>query len=168
MVLIKNKQVVEGDAWQYVADDQPVPVDGDVVVGFARYDRDNFDYTKRTGRLGLRIDPEDDLMQVLTHLPKVDLVVITFPKYGEGRGYTKARLLRERFRYEGELRAVGEVLADQLFYMARCGFDAFELAPGKSAEAALRAFETFSVKYQASTDEPRPLYRRVQRGQSAV
>ena len=168
MVLIKNKQVVEGDTWQYVADDQPVPLDGDVVVGFARYDRDNFDYTKRTGRLGLRIDPEDDLMQTLTHLPKVDLVVISFPRYGDGRGYTKARLLRERFHYQGELRAVGEVLADQLFYMSRCGFDTFELAPGKSVEAALRSFDDFSVKYQASTDEPRPLYRRVQRGQSTV
>jgi uncharacterized protein (DUF934 family) len=168
MVLIKSRQVVTGDVWQYVADDQPVPMDGDVVVGFARYDRDNFDYTQRTGRLGLRIDPEDDLLQVVTHLPKVDLIVIKFPKFGDGRGYTKARLLRERFHYEGELRAVGEVLTDQLFYMARCGFDAFELAEGKSVEAALRAFEDFSVKYQASTDEPRPLYRRAQRGQAAV
>lgn len=166
MVLIKNKQVVSGDPWQYVADDQPVPPEGDIVVGFARYDRDNFDYTTRTGRLGLRIDPEDDLLQVLTHLPKVELVVISFPKFGDGRGYSKARLLRERFHYQGELRAAGEVLADQLFYMVRCGFDAFELAPGKSVEAAIRSFSDFSVTYQAATDEPRPLYRRVPRGES--
>jgi uncharacterized protein (DUF934 family) len=166
MVLIRNKQVVQGDPWQYVADDQPVPPSGDIVVGFARYDRDNVDYTARSGRLGLRIDPEDDLLQVITHLPKVQLVAIHFPKCTEGRGYSKARLLRERFHYQGELRAVGEVLADQLFYMARCGIDTFELAPGKNVEAALQAFETFSVTYQAATDEERPLYRRVQRGES--
>jgi len=165
MVLIKNKQVVTGDPWQYVADDQPVPESGDIVVGFSRYDRDSVDYTKRSGRLGLRLDPEDDLLQVVTHLDCVSLVTINFPKFGDGRGYTKARLLRERFKYQGELRAVGEVLSDQLFYMLRCGFDAFELAQGKSVAAALAAFEDFSVKYQAATDEPRPLYLRVQRGE---
>ena len=72
---------------------------------------------------------------------KVDLVAITFPKFGDGRGYSKARLLRERFGYKGELRAVGEVLGDQLFYMHRCGFDAFELVDGKDVAAALRCLE---------------------------
>jgi len=165
MVLLKNKQVVSGDPWKYIADDQEVPASGDIVVGFARYDRDNYDYTQREGRLGLRIDPEDDLLQVITHLPQLELVCVNFPKFGDGRGYTKARLLRERFGWKGELRAVGEVLGDQLFYMLRCGFDAFELVPGKSIEAALRCFEDFSVRYQAATDEQRPLYRRAQRGE---
>src|SRR5689334_11894939 len=122
MVLIKDKHVVQDDPWTYVADDQPVPDTGDVVVGFARFDRDDYDYDARKGRLGLRIDPEDDLMQVVTHLPKVALVAVNFPKFGDGRGYTKARLLRERFNWQGELRAVGEVLSDQLFCMLRCGF----------------------------------------------
>jgi uncharacterized protein (DUF934 family) len=168
MVLIRNKQIVENDPWVYVADDQPIPASGDIVVGYARFDRDNVAYEARNGRLGLRIDPEDDLLQVITHLPKVGLVAVNFPKFGDGRGYTKARLLRERFRYTGELRAVGEVLADQLFYLARCGCDAFELAPGKDAAAALRALADFSVTYQAATDEPRPLYRRVHRGERAL
>lgn len=168
MVLIKNKQVVSNDPWQYVADDQPVPASGDIIVGFARYDRDSYDYSQRSGRLGLRIDPEDDLMQVVTHLSKVGLVAVSFPKFSDGRGYTKARHLRERFHFEGELRAVGEVLGDQLFYMLRCGFDAFELTAGKDAEAALRCFEDFSVTYQAATDETRPLYRRVKRGERAL
>ena len=165
MALIRNRQLVEGDPWVYVADTEPVPDAGDIVVGFARYDRDSYDYGKRSGRLGLRIDPEDDLLQVITHLPKVDLVAINFPKFGDGRGYTKARLLRERFHYTGELRAVGEVLSDQLFYLQRCGFDSFALVDGKSVEAALRAFEDFTVTYQAATDEPRPLFRRAPRGQ---
>jgi uncharacterized protein (DUF934 family) len=165
MALIKNRQVVSDDKWIAIADDQPIPDTGDILVGFARYDRDDFDYGKRRGRLGLRIDPEDDLLQVITHLPKVELIAINFPKFGDGRGYTKARLLRERFGYTGELRAVGEVLGDQLFYMLRCGFDAFQLVDGKSIEAALRCFDDFSVRYQAATDEKRPLYVRAQRGQ---
>jgi uncharacterized protein (DUF934 family) len=166
MALIKNRQVVTDDPWIYVADDQPIPERGDIVVGFARFDRDNYDYDKRDGRLGLRIDPEDDLMQMITHLEKASLVAINFPKFGDGRGYTKARLLRERFHYKGELRAVGEVLGDQLFYMLRCGFDAFQLVDGKSVEAALRCFDDFSVTYQAATDDPRPLFRRARRGQA--
>lgn len=168
MALIRNKQVVEGDPWQYIRDDQEVPARGDVVVGFARFDRDNQDYEAREGRFALRIDPEDDLLQVITHLPKVELICVSFPKFGDGRGYSKARLLRERFGYRGELRAVGEVLTDQIFYLSRCGFDSFELAPGKDVSAALRAFEDFSVTYQGATDEPRPLYRRAQRSGSAV
>jgi uncharacterized protein (DUF934 family) len=164
MALLKDHKVVENDPWLALKDDQPVPPEGDVLVGFARFDRDDIDYEARNGRFGLRIDPEDDLHQVITHLPKVGLVAIHFPKFGDGRGYSKARLLRERYGYKGELRAVGEVLTDQLFYMLRCGFDAFQLADGKDTEAALAAFQTFSVTYQGATDDGRPLYRRTQRG----
>lgn len=167
MALIKDKRVVTDDPWLCLADDQPIPETGDVLISWQRFDREDIDPETRNGRVGLRIEPEDDLLQVITHLPKVRLVAIDFPKFGDGRGYSKARLLRERYHYTGELRAVGEVLADQLFYMLRCGFDSFQLAAGKDTEAALRSFETFSVKYQAATDEPRPLYVRAHRGEHA-
>jgi len=167
MALIKNKQVVTDDPWVSVPDSEPIPATGDVLIGWHRFDREDIDPETRDGRVGLRIEPEDDLLQIITHLPKIALLAIDFPKFGDGRGYTKARLLRERYRYQGELRAVGEVLSDQLFYLLRCGFDAFELAPGKDTEAALRSFETFSVTYQAATDEPRPLYARARRGEHA-
>jgi uncharacterized protein (DUF934 family) len=164
MALLKDYKVVENDPWIALADDQPVPPQGDVIVGFKRFDHDDVDYEARAGRFGLRIDPEDDLTQVVTHLSKVGLVAIHFPKFGDGRGYSKARLLRERYGYKGELRAVGEVLTDQLFYLLRCGFDAFQLADGKDTQAALAAFQTFSVTYQGATDDGRPLYRRAHRG----
>jgi uncharacterized protein (DUF934 family) len=167
MALLKDKKLVKDDPWVYVADNQPIPESGDVIVGYARWDREDGDLSKRNGRLGLRIDPEDDLLQVITHLPKVSVLAISFPKFGDGRGYTKARLLRERYKYQGELRAVGEVLGDQLFFMLRCGFDSFELAAGKDVELALRCFDDFSVTYQAATDDPRPLYRRAHRGEHA-
>ena len=167
MPLIKNRAVVEGDPWQYVKDDQEVPATGDVLVTLPRYLKEHEALSKRSGRLGVTVEPTDELVELAPHVSSLGLIAVHFPKFGDGRGYTKARLLRERYGYTGEIRAVGEVLTDQLFYMARVGFDAFYLVDGKDVNAALRAFDDFSVKYQAAADEARPLYRRVARGQVA-
>lgn len=168
MALIKQGKVVDGDSWQLIADDAPVPESGDVIVGLARLLAGADPLGARKGRLGVRVDPEDEPSEIATVLPRVALVAIHFPKFGDGRGYSKARLLRERYGFEGELRAVGEVLADQLQYMSRCGIDAFALSAGKDISAALHALHDFSVTYQAATDDPRPLYRRVARGQKTA
>ena len=97
-------------------------------------------------------------------LSKLALLTVDFPKFTDGRGYSIARLLRDRLKYKGELRAVGHgVLTDQLFYMARVGFNAFELVEGKSVDHALAALDSFSVTYQAAADDDRPLFRRVTR-----
>jgi uncharacterized protein (DUF934 family) len=88
------------------------------------------------------------------------LVAIEVAKFTDGRHYSLARLLRERHGFTGELRAVGDVLPDQLFYMLRCGYSSFELAPGKSLETGVRCLAAFSVSYQGAADDPRPLYRR--------
>jgi uncharacterized protein (DUF934 family) len=168
MALIRQGKVVEGDTWQAVADDAPVPESGDVIVGLSRLLANEATLSARKGRLGVRVDPEDDVSEAVKALPKVELVALSFPKFGDGRAYSKARLFRERHGFKGEVRAVGEVLADQLQYMLRCGFDAFVLAPGKDVAAALLAMRDFSVTYQAATDDPRPLYRRVARGQKSA
>ena len=165
MPLIKQNQLVESDSWQLVADDAELPAQGDVVVGLKRLLADHDALRARPGKLGVRIDPEDEIDDARQALDKVALVALTFPKFGDGRAYSKARLFRDRFGYKGELRAVGEVLADQLQYMSRCGFDAFQLAEGKDVAAALRALRDFTVTYQGASDDPRPLYRRVARGQ---
>jgi uncharacterized protein (DUF934 family) len=164
MALIKGDRIVPDDGFRWFADDQALPAEGNLLVSLARFERDAAALAGHQGKVGLRVDPEDDLSRVVPLLSKVQLVAIHFPKFGDGRGYSKARLLRERHGYRGELRAVGEVLADQLFYMTRCGFDAFELVEGKDVQAALHALKGFSVTYQAATDDPRPLYRRVKRG----
>jgi uncharacterized protein (DUF934 family) len=88
------------------------------------------------------------------------LIAVNFPQFTDGRGYSIARLLRERYSWRGELRAIGDVLRDQLFYLARCGFDAFMLREGQDAQAALAAFNDFSEGYQASVERPQPLFRR--------
>jgi uncharacterized protein (DUF934 family) len=165
MPLIKHNKLVDADSWQFVNDDADVPAQGDVVVGLKRLLADVDSLRARPGKLGVRIDPEDELDQAKQALDKVVLVALTFPKFGDGRAYSKARLFRDRFGYKGELRAVGEVLADQLQYMSRCGFDAFQLAEGKDVAAALRALSDFTVTYQGASDDPRPLYRRVKRGE---
>ena len=83
------------------------------------------------------------------HLPRLDLVAVEFPTAGEGRGYSHGRLLRERFGFRGELRAVGAgVRQDQVFLLARCGFDAIELAAGEDPQAARRALNRYDVAYQ--------------------
>jgi uncharacterized protein (DUF934 family) len=161
MRVIKDRAVIE-DGWELVPAGADVPATGDVIVDLARWNSGNSELLKREGRTGVVLSSSQtaDQIQALESLP---LVAIEFPKFGDGRGYSTARLLRERFGYQGELRAVGDVLRDQLFYMARCGIDSFALKSGKDAEGALQAFEEFSVTYQAGADDPRPLFRRVRR-----
>jgi uncharacterized protein (DUF934 family) len=106
----------------------------------------------------LRLEPTDDPASI--SLEGADRVEVNFPKFGDGRGYSIARLLRERYGYRGELRAVGHITRDLLFYLESCGFDAFELRPGEDAQEALASFEDFTEAYQASFARPLPLFRR--------
>jgi uncharacterized protein (DUF934 family) len=108
----------------------------------------------------LRLEPTDDPAAFVDRLANVARVEVHFPKFGDGRGFTLARLLRERYGYRGELRAVGHVVRDHLYYMESCGFDAYELKDGEDPEEALAAFDDFSEAYQASTTRPLPLFRR--------
>ena len=106
----------------------------------------------------LRLEPTDDPAAVA--LEGVARIEVNFPKFGDGRGYSIGRLLRERHGYRGELRAVGHITRDLLFYLESCGFDAFELRPGEDPHEALAGFEDFSEAYQASVARPLPLFRR--------
>jgi uncharacterized protein (DUF934 family) len=108
----------------------------------------------------LTLEPTDDPAALAGRLAGLKVVAVRFPKYGDGRGYSIGRLLRERYGYAGELRAVGEVARDHLFMLAHCGFDAFELREGEDPQAALAAFDDFSDLYQASAAQPLPLFRR--------
>jgi uncharacterized protein (DUF934 family) len=107
----------------------------------------------------LRLEPSDDPAAFADRLDRVARIEVNFPKFGDGRGYSIARLLRERYGYKGELRAVGQITRDHLFFMESCGFDAFQLRDGEDAEDALAAFEDFSDSYQGSLTRP-PLFRR--------
>jgi len=108
----------------------------------------------------LRLEPTDDPAAFAEQLGRAARVEVNFPKFGDGRGYSIGRLVRERYGYRGELRAVGHITRDLLFYLESCGFDAFELRPGEDPQAALAGFDDFSEAYQASVARPLPLFRR--------
>ena len=108
----------------------------------------------------LRLEPTDDPAAVAERLARVARVEVHFPKFGDGRGFSIGRLLRERYGYSGELRAVGHITRDHLFFLESCGFDAFELREGEDPHAALAAFDDFSESYQASPKRAQPLFRR--------
>ena len=108
----------------------------------------------------LRLEPTDEPAAFADRLGTAARVEVNFPKFGDGRGYSIGRLVRERYGYRGELRAVGHITRDLLFYLESCGFDAFELRPGEDPQEALAAFEDFSEAYQASVARPLPLFRR--------
>jgi uncharacterized protein (DUF934 family) len=149
------------DHWQRLRDDEPYPaLDAlPVLVSHARLVREREQLAARPGAFGiwLRSDAEpDELANELAQLP---LIAIEVPKFTDGRHFSLARLLRERYKFAGELRAFGDVLPDQLFYMRRCGYTSFELKPGKSLETGVRTLQAFSVVYQGAADQG-PLYRR--------
>lgn len=144
-------QSLEPKAWLQVGEDGLVPdfpEPADLVVPPQLWRLRREDLLARRGRLGLRLEADDDLAEFAADLEHFSLVAVNFRKFGDGRGYSTARLLRERYGYRGELRAVGAVARDHLYFMARCGFDAFALRDGEDALEALAAFEDFSASYQ--------------------
>lgn len=114
----------------------------------------------RADAFGVWLDAGDDPAAIAADLDRFALVAVNFPKFTDGRGYSIARTLRERYGYRGELRAIGDVLHDQLQLLHRCGFDAFALRADKDAERALAGLNTFSESYQGAVDQPLPLFRR--------
>ena len=108
----------------------------------------------------LLLTATDELEPLAGHLQGVRWIVIEFAKIGEGRGYSQARLLRQRYGYAHELRARGALKRDQLVFLARCGFDAFDLDAAEDLDASLSALDTFSVAYQDGDEALLPLRHR--------
>lgn len=156
--VIKHRQIIE-DRWQHLPDDAELP-EGPVIVSLARWRRERAALLARGEPVGVRLPNTVNVAELAEDLPKLAVVALEFPKFADGRAHSQARLLRERYGYRGELRAVGDVLRDQLFFMARNGFDAFELRADRNLEDALAAFGEFSDGYQPAADQPLPLYRR--------
>ena len=116
--------------------------------------------THEPEQVGVWLDPDQEPAELVDDFAALSLIAIDFPVFRDGRGYSIARLLRSRYGWSGELRSIGDVLRDQLFYMSRVGFDAFAVRADKDIHDALKAFGEFTVSYQAAQDEPNPLFRR--------
>lgn len=110
--------------------------------------------------VGVQIGPADDPLVLGPDVESLALIAIEFPRFSDGRGYSLARLVRQRLGYLGELRAVGDVLRDQVFNLLRCGFDSLALRDDQDVAAALAAFSDFREVYQGAGDPPLPLFRR--------
>lgn len=156
--IIKNRQIIE-DSWPTIADDAELPT-GPALVSLARWNRERAALLARSEPLGVQLPNTANIADLVADLPHWPVVALEFPKFADGRAYSQARLLRERYGYQGEIRAVGDVLRDQLLFMARSGFDAFAVRADRSLEDALAGFSDFSESYQPAADQPLPLYRR--------
>jgi uncharacterized protein (DUF934 family) len=158
MVLIKHRAIAT-DSWQSL-DQGALPAAGDVIVPLAVWLAERDALLARGGRVGVLLQPNDDPSWLAGDVARIALIAVHFPAFTDGRGYSTARLLRERHGYRGELRAVGDIQRDQLFHLHRVGFDAFELKDGADLNDALTAFDDFSESYQAAVHPPSPLFRR--------
>jgi len=170
--LIKNRQLAndswlrldrEPERWLAPGEDGLVPdfpAAADLIVPLKVWRLRRDDLVERQGRTGVWLESADDPGALAGDSERLALIAVHFPKFSDGRGFSTARLLRERYGFRGELRAVGDVLRDQLFFLGRCGFDAFALREDQDAEAALGAFDDFSEAYQGAVDQPGPLFRR--------
>jgi uncharacterized protein (DUF934 family) len=144
--ILRQRELI-ADHWHYLGEAYS-PGDA-VVVPCAELLRERERWWAWEGRLGVRLSPVDRVEELAEELARLDLVAVEFPSPGEGRGYSQGRLLRERYDFRGELRAVGAgVRQDLLFLLARCGFDAMELASGEDPQAARRALSRYEVAYQ--------------------
>ena len=152
MPLIKAGRFVS-DPWEHVADDAAIPAGAPASVSFRRWSAERDALLRRGGLLGLRLPNDVAVATLGPDIASFALIVLTFPRFTDGRAYSQARLLRGRFGYRGELRASGEVLRDQLLFMRRCGFDAFAVSERAVTENWLTGFGDFDVFYQPGEGE---------------
>jgi uncharacterized protein (DUF934 family) len=156
---------VESDDWIFLGAvspeelEQPLP-GGAVAVPLPYWKQHRAALLARREPTGVWLGPFDEPGDILGDFDALGIVAVLFPKFTDGRGYSTAALLRTRYGYRGELRAFGDVGRDQLFYLKRCGFDSFQLAPHRDPEEALPSFADFSLRYQGSVDDPVPLFRK--------
>jgi uncharacterized protein (DUF934 family) len=168
MAIIKDRKVV-ADPWQRLeaAADGKFPAElpaGDLIVPLALWLERRDALLSRAGRIGVWLNSNEEPGTIAGDLEHFGVVAVNFPKLGDGRGFSIGRLLRERYGWKGELRAVGDIFRDQLFFLSSCGFDSFALRDGEDPEEALAGFGVFSESYQASVERPLPLFRRRRAG----
>jgi uncharacterized protein (DUF934 family) len=158
--LIKDRRLAT-DSWRLLEDAAAaLPADGGVIVTLAVWGARRDELLARTAPVGVQLGAGEGPEAIAVDLGRISLVAVHFPKFSDGRGLSTARLLRERYGYKGEVRAVGDVLRDQLLFLERCGFDSFALRDDQNAQAALAAFGELADAYQATAGEPLPLFRR--------
>jgi len=159
LVRIEGDQaVLAEDPFLFVGDEDQVPADGDIIVTLARFQSEGDGLMVCGRRVGVRLQPNEEAEALAYDLPRLAVVELAFAKFRDGRPYSNAVLLRERYGFAGELRAVGDVLREQAQFMLRCGFDAFVPADGSSPAEWLAAARRYRHVYQGGADHRAPIH----------
>jgi uncharacterized protein (DUF934 family) len=157
--LIKQSVIVE-NVWQKLDPDFEGSTENQaVLVPLNRFLEDP-NLVIGNAQAGVWLESDQNPEDLEPYIDQLALIAINFPKFVDGRGYSYARILRDRFNYQGELRAIGDILHDQLFYLKRCGFDSFAVREDKDIEVAKSGLNVFTESYQAATVQSEPLFRR--------
>ena len=164
-VFNRTGRIVE-DNWKTLTEDHDVEnlEKASYIVSIEQWNQYGHILCQQERNLALKLTIDADLAELQNDIGFFSLIVIEFPHFTDGQGFSLAALLRERYGYRGELRAAGSILLDQLFYLKRCGFDSFELPetesePSVNPSEVVRALNSFSESYQQSSDQPLPLFR---------
>ena len=152
----QNAEAAE-DPFTSVGDEEPIPR-GDVIVSLQRFHNEGHRLLAEGRAVGVRIEANEAVEDIAADLRRIAVVALVFPKFLTGQAYSSARILRERYRYEGEVRAVGDVLREQAQFMLRCGFDAFVPADGSNADEWLAATRRYRHVYQRAADGRAPAF----------
>jgi uncharacterized protein (DUF934 family) len=157
MAILRHGALQPND-WLTVADDAALPEGKPAVVSLDRWLKERETLMGRNAPLGVRLKSDQSPLAIAEDLGRIGLIVLEFPKFTDGRGYSHARALRQRLGYKGELRAVGNVLRDQYLFMDRCGIDSIEIADDANVAGYLESLGEFSIWYQPAADQ-RPTVR---------
>jgi uncharacterized protein (DUF934 family) len=148
MQIIKDKQIVD-DTWSHVADDGEL-IPGNICVSLERWKQDKQQLLAHDGKLGIRIEPADSIDEIAPDLKDFQLIELNFPDFADGRLFSHAWLLRGRYDYQGEIRATGHYMPDQVFYLSRVGVNAFSSVSAENLPVFLSYLNDFTFKYQNS------------------
>lgn len=148
MQVIKDGQLLD-NVWRYISDDEGLS-DGNVIVSLARWQTDKQNLCNSGRKLGVRINPADSLEDIANDLAAIQLIELYFPDFADGRLFSKAWLLRARYHYAGEIRAAGNFITDQVFYLTRVGVNAFSPENSRDLPSVLANLKDFTVHYQNS------------------
>ncbi|MBL6750861.1 MAG: DUF934 domain-containing protein [Nevskia sp.] len=160
--IIRNRAIAADD-YTTLADDAPLPAMGQVIVSLQRWRAERGALAGGGLRVGVRLANTDDIALVWADVRERPLIALEWPKFADGRAFTQARLLRTRYGFAGELRAVGDVARDQMFYMRRCGIDSFAPRADQDLDGCLAALTELSDAYQPAADGVVPVWQRRRR-----
>lgn len=160
-LLIKDQQLSNNN-WQLIDKEQDIDLsrltDSDhIILPFARW-QENQSMALGKANIGLWLDSDEPAEPLASICHDIPLIAINFPVFSDGRGYSYARTLRDHFTYRGEIRAIGDILPDQMYFYQRCGFNSFLLRSDVNPETAIKCLNDFSISYQAGSDQRTPIF----------